>query len=56
MKPRTQGIADPQSAPLLDQNEKCGLKGILRVMRVGQNAPAHPQNHRPVSLDQDRES
>ena len=55
MKPRAQGIAHPQSPSLLDQDEKRRLKGILGVVRVGQNAPAHPQDHRPVSLDQGRE-
>ena len=32
----------------LDQDEKGGLESVLGVGLVAEDAPAHPQDHRPV--------
>ena len=45
----------PETAGLLDQHQERRLERILRIMRVGQHAPADPQHHRSVPLEQNRE-
>ena len=55
MEPRPQRIAHPEPPGLLHQNQKGGLKRILTVVRIDQDAPAYPQDHRPMSFDQGRE-
>ena len=55
VQPGTQRVFHPQPPRLLDQHQESGLEGILRVMRVGQHAPADPPDHRAVPLDQGRE-
>ena len=45
----------PESPRLLDQHQERRLERILRVVPVGQHAPADPQHHRSVPLEQDRE-
>jgi hypothetical protein len=55
MEPGTERVAHPETRGFLDQDQKSGLEGILRVVRVGQHAPADPQDHRSVPLEQDRE-
>ena len=55
MEPGAERVPHPEAAGLLDQDQERGLEGILRVVRVGEHAPADAQDHRPVPLDQDRE-
>jgi hypothetical protein len=37
------------------QHQKGGLKGILGRMRIAEQTPAHPKNHRPMPAHQERE-
>jgi len=55
MEPRAQGIAHPEAASLLDQDEERGLKCILAVVWIIQHTPADAQDHRSMPLDQGRE-
>ncbi len=55
MQPGAERIPHPEPARPLHQDQERGLEGVLRVVRVGQHAPADPHDHRPVALDQDRE-
>ncbi len=41
-----------QRPRLADEQEKCGLKGVLGIVAVAQDAPAHAEDHRPVALQQ----
>ena len=52
VQPGSQRVAHPEAAGLAHQNQESGLKGILRVVRIGQYAPANAQDHRPMPLDQ----
>ena len=52
MEPRAQRIAHPERTSLLDQDEEGRLKGVFDVVRVDQQTPANPQDHRPMALDQ----
>ncbi len=38
-----------------DQHQECGLERVLRLVGVAHQAPAHAQDHRPVTVDQDPE-
>jgi hypothetical protein len=52
VQPGAQRIAHPETAGLLDQHQEGRLKGVLRVVRVGQHAPADSQDHRSMPLEQ----
>ena len=56
MEPRSQRIANPEVAGLLDQDQECGLKCVLGIMWVDELCSADAQNHRAVALDQRLES
>jgi hypothetical protein len=56
MKPRTEGIPNPERPGSLDQDKECGLEGILRVVRVDKLRATNAQYHRAVALDQGLES
>ena len=49
VQPSPQVAATPEGAGLLDQDQEGRLKRILRVARVTQDGPAHPEDHRPVA-------
>ena len=55
MEPGTQGIANPKGAGLLDEDQECGLEGVMGVVRVGELGAADPQDHRAVTFDQSLE-
>ena len=55
MEPGAQRIPHPEGPGLPDQDQERRLERILGVVRVGQDAPADAQDHRPMPLDQDRE-
>ena len=55
MEPGAEGIPDPEGAGPPDQDQERGLEGILRVTRLDQDAPADPEDHRPMPLHQGRE-
>ena len=52
VQPRPQRVAHPEAAGLAHQHQERGLKGILRVVRISQDAPADAQDHRPMPLHQ----
>jgi hypothetical protein len=54
MEPRAQGVAHPQAACLLHQDEERRLECILAVVRIVQHALTDAQDHGSVALDQDR--
>ena len=56
MKPAPQGTTDPERAGLAGQQEERGLKSIVGVVGVDENAAADRHDHRPVALDQGLES
>ena len=55
MEPGADRVADPEPAGLPDQDQEGRLEGVLRVVRVGQHAPADAEDHRAMPLDQGRE-
>ena len=55
VQPGAERIAHPEPAGPLHQDQERGLERILDVVVVRQYAPADPHDHRPVTLDQDRE-
>ena len=55
VEPARQRVADPDRAGLADEHEEGRLEGVLRVVRVAEDAPAGDQDGRPVPLDDRRE-
>ena len=55
MEPGPERVAHPQAAGLPNQDQERGLKRIVGVSRVSQNAAADAEHHRPVPLDQNGE-
>jgi hypothetical protein len=56
VQPITDHASRPNRCRLADQDEERGLKSILRISLIPENAPANAQHHRPVPLDQSCES
>ena len=50
-----QQVAIAERAGLLREDEEGGLEGVVRGVRVAQDAAADPQHHRPVPLQEDPE-
>jgi hypothetical protein len=55
VQPGTQGITDPERATLAYQDQERCLKGVHRLMVIAEDSSTGAENHRPVSIDQDRE-
>ena len=55
IEPVAQQVRIADRAGFLRQDEERGLKGILGVVRIAQEALAHAQDHRSVSRHQRRE-
>lgn len=55
VQPVVQQIPVLNRPRLADQNEKGGLKRILRVVGIAEHTPAHAEHHRPVSAHKGRE-
>jgi len=51
MEPGSQGIANPEAAGFLNQNQECRLEGVLPVVGVGKLGAADAQNHAAMALD-----
>ncbi len=56
VEPTPERTVHPDRARLSNEHEKRRLKCVIRLVRVGQNAPADPQHHRAVPLNQRSES
>src|SRR5262249_10544185 len=52
VQPAGQFAARPQAPALVQQDQEGGLEGVLSVVGVGQDAPADPQHHRPVPVQE----
>jgi hypothetical protein len=52
MKRGTQRVLNPEAMSFLDQDQKVGLEGVVRIAK---QSVASPKDHRPVPLNQSRE-
>ena len=52
VQPAAQGLAPPDRAGLLDQDEEGRLEGVLGVVGVAEDAAADREHHRPVPRHQ----
>ena len=55
VKPASQPLGPLDAPGLAGENEKGRLKRVVRVIRIAEQPPAHPVDHRPVPGDQRRE-
>jgi hypothetical protein len=46
----------PDSTGLLDENKECSLKGVLGVVIIAKDTATNSPDHRPVTLNQGRDS
>jgi hypothetical protein len=49
VKPAAERVLNPDGSGLLDQDQERGLKRVLGGVRVAQDPPASPPDHRSVS-------
>ena len=56
MKPARQGFTFTDCRGAANQDEERGLKGVVGIVGVGQDATANPKDHRAMTFDQGRES
>jgi hypothetical protein len=55
VQPTAERIPLANGAGLASQDEKSGLKGVLGILRVSQDAAARVKHHRAVTLNERRE-
>jgi hypothetical protein len=55
IQPTAHSLPPVDRAGLLREDQEGGLEGILGVVQIAQDAPAHTQYHRPVPFQQRRE-
>ena len=52
VEPVAQQVAAAESRRFANQDQESGLKGVVHVVGVAKQLPAHAQNHRPMPRDQ----
>jgi hypothetical protein len=55
IEPTRKRILAPNRPCMLHQNHERGLERILGIVRIGENRPANPPDHRTVPPDEHRE-